>query len=117
MRTPKAPRDGREVIHSPQPGRVMPILPLEHPESLAATLGVMLYAGEEYRGFESHSLRQVVRDSGESVPGARSGGEFFRHSAGFWVSVWAFPKRRHPGGALDRATGAGFSAADCGGSG
>jgi hypothetical protein len=25
----------------------MPILPLEHPESLAATLGGMLYAGED----------------------------------------------------------------------
>ncbi len=24
------------------------------------------------------------------------------------MSVWAFPKRRHPGGALDRATAAGF---------
>ncbi len=31
---------------------------------------------EQYCEFESYSLRQVVRDSGESVPGARSGGEF-----------------------------------------
>ncbi len=37
----------------------------------------------KYRGFESHSLRQVVRDSGESVPGARSGGEFPAMPRGF----------------------------------
>ena len=47
MRTPKAARDGREVIHRPKPGRVMPILPLDHPESVAATLGSMLYPGED----------------------------------------------------------------------
>ncbi len=53
-------------------------------------------------------LRQVVRDCGDAAPAARAGGEITRHSAGFGVSVWAFPKRRHPGGALDRATAAGF---------
>ncbi len=41
----------------------MPILPLEHPESLAATLGVMLYAGEDdasqKRARAARNLRQA----------------------------------------------------------
>ncbi len=54
------------------------------------------------------TLRHLVCDPGEFAPGAGIRRRISRDSAGFWVSVWAPPKRRHPGGALDHPTTAGF---------
>ena len=55
--------------------RVMPILPLDHPEPFAATLGVMLYPGEDEasqrrtRAFTAQHLAEPLRvfhDAGHS---------------------------------------------------